>query len=288
MAFQIFYATGAYTAEELKTLNSPCQRLHVQVSRRPPGLPPGAPEVNAQVRLGPGESFGREPAGRAEQRQRAIAVAFPGPPPPNAIPTATDGVQWFDIKKNFGPLNLSRVGFKLGTSGGVELTGYLDGGLSMMGLTVELLGLTVSTTLTGANRFKPTFGLNGLGIDFKSGPLEIGGALYKLDRQQTSPSSTGWRSIRTETLQLSAIGSFAELSGATSRCSSTRCSIIRWEGRLLLRDGPGRRFRLQPPLADPRREPAQGVSAHRGGYGSAARAADDRHVADEGFHQRQD
>ena len=161
--------------------------------------------------MGSGESFSVSLPVGLNKDNGQLQPATPGPLPPHAITTATDGIQWFDIKKDFGPLNLSRVGFKLSTTGGVELTGYLDGGLSLMGLTVELLGLTVSTTLTGTSKFKPTFGLNGLGIDFKEGPLEIGGALYKLTDNNVTEFD-GLAIIRTENLQLSAIGSFAELS----------------------------------------------------------------------------
>lgn len=211
LAFQIFYATEKYTAEELKALNAALPK-GCTFKFPEAAVEAGSPEVNAQVRMGAGESFGVSLPVRLDQTTGQLQPGPAAPPPPNAIPTPADGVQWFDIRKSFGPLNLSRVGFKPGTSGGVELTCYLDGGLSLMGLTVELLGLTVSTTLTGANRFKPTFGLNGLGLDFKSGPLEIGGALYKLADNDVTEFD-GMATIRTETLQLSAIGSFAELSG---------------------------------------------------------------------------
>src|SRR6185295_1877045 len=126
-----------------------------------------------QLRLGSGESFAVslpvELNKDTGHLQPPTTTAL-GQLLTNASTPADDGIHWFDIKKDFGPLNLSRVGFELGTKNGLQIIGYLDGGLSLMGLTVELLGLSVATTLTGTNRFQPTFGLNGLGIDFKKGP----------------------------------------------------------------------------------------------------------------------
>jgi hypothetical protein len=216
LAFQIIYASSSkagdsYTIDELKNLNAALPASLTFKFPESAAISVGSPEVNVQLRLGGGESITMGLPVGLDKNTGQLTQGPAGPQPPNAIPTGADGITWFDIKQNFGPLNLSRIGFKLGTTGGVELTGYLDGGLSLMGLTVELLGLSVSTTLTGTNKFKPTFGLDGLGIDFKSGPLESGGSLYKLTDKDITEFD-GLATIRTENLQLSAIGSFAELS----------------------------------------------------------------------------
>jgi hypothetical protein len=211
LAFQIIYADDVYSVEELKALNAALPENCTFKFPETTQIPAKSPDVTAHVRLGAGESFSVSLPVGLDQNTGQLQPGKPAPPPPNSVPTA-DGIQWFDIKKEFGPLHLSRIGFKPGTSGGaVEITGYLDGGLSLGGLSVELLGLSVSTTLTGTNKFKPTFGLNGLGLDFKEGPIEIGGALYKLTDKDVTEFD-GIVTIRTETLQLNAIGSFAELS----------------------------------------------------------------------------
>lgn len=205
LAFQIIYASETYEIDDLKKLN---EALSDKATFKFPDsakITGKSPDVNAQLRLGNGESFAvplpvkvDESTGQLQPKQNT------------ALTTAEDSIHWFDIKKDFGPLNLSRVGFELGTKNGLQVIGYLDGGLSLMGLTVELLGLSVATTLTGTNKFQPKFGLNGLGIDFKKGPLEIGGALYKKTDDDVTEFD-GLVTIRTEKLQLSAIGSFAEL-----------------------------------------------------------------------------
>jgi len=216
LAFQIIYVYGAeaYTTDDLKMLNAALPDKTTFKFPEAARIVPGSPNVNAQLRLGSGESFAVslpvELNKDTGHLQPPITTAL-GQLLTNASTTADDGIHWFDIKKDFGPLNLSRVGFELDTTGGVEVTAYLDGGLSLMGLTVDLMDLTVSTTLTGTNKFRPVFGLNGLGIDFKNGPLEIGGALFKL-KDKDITEFDGIVIIRTETLQLNAIGSFAELS----------------------------------------------------------------------------
>ncbi|HKE57105.1 MAG TPA: DUF6603 domain-containing protein, partial [Pyrinomonadaceae bacterium] len=212
MAFQIVYATDGYTVDELKQLNTTLPQNATFKFPETAAITAKSPEVNAQIRMGAGESLNMSLPVGLNKDNGQLQPGKPGPHLMNARAAETDGIQWFDIKKDFGPLNLSRIGFKLSTTGGVSLTGYLDGGLSLMGLSVELLGLSVSTTLTGTNKFKPVFDLNGLGIDFKEGPLEIGGALYKLTDNDVTEFD-GMAIIRTENLQLSAIGSFAELAG---------------------------------------------------------------------------
>ena len=215
LAFQIIYAIGEeYTAVELKTLNKALPDNSTFKFPETATIAAGSPEVNVQVRLGAGESFSMSLPVALDKGTGKLkpAQSASGQLAPNALTTEDDGIHWFDIKKDFGPLNLSRVGFELGTTGGVEVTGYLDGGLSLMGLTVDLMGLTVKTQLTGANKFKPEFGLNGLGIDFKEGPIEIGGALFKLTNKDATEFD-GMAIIRAETFQLNAIASFAELSG---------------------------------------------------------------------------
>ncbi len=204
LAFQIIYADKTYEADDLKKLNSALPEKTTFKFPETAKITGKSPDINAQLRLGNGETFAVPLPVKLDKTTGQLQSDQP------VALTAGDSIRWFDIKKDFGPLNLSRVGFKLGTKNGLQVIGYLDGGLSLMGLTVELLGLSVATELTGTKKFQPSFGLNGLGIDFKKGPLEIGGALYKLTDDNVTEFD-GLVTIKTENLQLSAIGSFAEL-----------------------------------------------------------------------------
>ena len=129
---------------------------------------------------------------------------------PRAKPTS-DGAKWFPINKGFGPLHLQRVGFRY--KGGT-LTGLLDGSIALFGLDVSLMGLAVSTKLAGARKFRPKFDLHGLGLDYKNGPVELGGALLKQPGEGPYKGITefdGLAVLRTEALSLGAIGSLAML-----------------------------------------------------------------------------
>jgi hypothetical protein len=207
LAFQIVYATDNYTTTELKALNATLSDKATFKFPEAADIAKQSPDVNAQLRLGAGETYAVNlPVGLDKDSGQLKKTGT------QAAAGDDSSIHWFDINKAFGPLHLNRVGFEVAMSGGVAVTGHLDGGLSLMGLSVELLDLTVTTTLTGTNKFKPVFGLNGLGIDFKNGPLEIGGALYKQTKNGLTEFD-GIAIIRTEALQLSAIGSFAELAG---------------------------------------------------------------------------
>ena len=124
-----------------------------------------------------------------------------------------DGAQWLKIQKAFGPLHIERIGLKFENG---QITGLLDADLSFAGLTISLDGLSVSSPI---DHLYPTFDLNGLGIAYSNGPLEIGGAFLKHQYSKGTKQYTifsGLAAIRTEKLTLSAIGSFADIDGNSS------------------------------------------------------------------------
>jgi hypothetical protein len=117
-----------------------------------------------------------------------------------------NGMQWVMIQKSFGPVHFERVGIAYHDA---VITGQLDAALSAGGLTIALDGLSVTSPLS---RFDPTFSLRGLGIDYRNGPLEIGGSFLKQTMQEgenTYTSFAGQAVLRTRQLSLSAIGSYA-------------------------------------------------------------------------------
>lgn len=120
---------------------------------------------------------------------------------------SADGMQWIFLQKSFGPAHLERIGLSYKDD---KIIGALDAALMAGGLTIALNGLSVSSPLT---KFDPVFDLHGLGIDYRNGPLEIGGAFLK---QTITPevgdpytAFSGLAVIRTEKLSISAIGSYA-------------------------------------------------------------------------------
>ncbi len=131
-----------------------------------------------------------------------------------APPASTSNIKWFVIQKQLGPISFGRVGVQYEQS---QLYFLLDASLSLAGLTISLDGLFVSSTL---NPIQPKFGLHGLGIDYKKGPLEIGGAFLRqtfTDKAgNTYDTYDGTAIIRTEKFALAALGSYAYYQGHPS------------------------------------------------------------------------
>lgn len=116
-------------------------------------------------------------------------------------PTSPDKAKWFTLQKQVGPIYFERIGVQYEKG---ELWFLLDASLTAAGLTIALQGLSVGSSL---KKFDPVFRLNGLGIDFKRGPLEIGGAFLRFGDFEYA----GTAIIKTKALTLAAIGSYAEL-----------------------------------------------------------------------------
>ena len=141
------------------------------------------------------------------------ADATAATPHSGAQAVSADGTQWIMIQKSFGPVHFERVGIAYSNN---TITGLLDAALSAGGLTIALDGLSVTSPLT---HFDPTFSLHGLGIDYRNGPLEIGGSFLKQTMkkgEETYTSFAGLAVLRNKLLSLSAIGSYALKDGHPS------------------------------------------------------------------------
>ena len=134
--------------------------------------------------------------------------SLPAAPSVAANSFTSDNATWFKIQKNLGSIHFERVGIQYKDA---ALSFLLDAALSVAGLTLSLEGLSVGSAL---RKFEPKFNLRGLGIDYKSGPIEIGGAFLKgkitIEGKEYDDYS-GTAIIRTEALTLAAIGSYVQL-----------------------------------------------------------------------------
>jgi hypothetical protein len=124
-------------------------------------------------------------------------------PPPGGDAT------WIDLQQAVGPVQFNRIGFKYKNK---MIWGYLDASLTLAGLTLSLDGLGVGNPI---NKFDPTFSLNGLGLDFSEGPVEIGGSFLR-DSSGPYDEYDGMAVIKAEIFNLSAIGSYAKVNGQDS------------------------------------------------------------------------
>lgn len=132
----------------------------------------------------------------------------------STVPQNSDGIKWFKVQKQLGPVAFRRVGVQFNNA---KLTFLIDASLSLKNLNISLDGLFASSTI---NPIHPTFGLHGMGIDYKKDPLEIGGAFLRstLTDPQGNPFDTydGTAIIRTEKFALAALGSYAYYQGHPS------------------------------------------------------------------------
>lgn len=202
---QIVAAAAAFTQVEIAAFNNLLPPT-VQLQPQP---------VAAGFNLAAAINFG----GTMQMLNLPVAAAgntvSPTPVPPMAANiTAADNAHWFTLQKAFGPLYFERIGVQYQDA---TIAFLLDAALAAAGLTLSLDGLAVRSPL---NQFALQFDLRGLGIDYRSGPLEIGGAFLR-QRVQTPTGETydeydGQAVIKSQALTLSAIGSYARLDGHPS------------------------------------------------------------------------
>jgi hypothetical protein len=204
---QLTVASGALTEAQVGQINALLPAAVVPL----PSVP-----LAQGVNVGAGMDFG------GSRQTVAVPVAAPGttpaPAPPPATPPAnvapSDGAQWITLQKAFGPVRFNRVGVKYADGAAWFL---LDAALTAAGLTLSMEGLAFGSPL---DRFEPKFDLKGIGIDYASGPVEIGGAFARQTLKDAQGNDydeyDGAAVLRSEELTLSALGSYAELEGHPS------------------------------------------------------------------------
>lgn len=116
-----------------------------------------------------------------------------------------DSASWYPVQKAFGPVYFDRVGMSFQDQ---KLQFLVDAALTAAGLTISLDGLSVRSSI---KEFTPEFGLRGLGIDFKGGPLTIGGAFLKIGDEYAGTAVIGGASFT-----LSAVGAYTSTDGEPS------------------------------------------------------------------------
>lgn len=161
-------------------------------------LPKGL-TIDGQLNLGGLEKQLDLPvSGGADQTNTSTPAQTSSPPTPQN-PAST---KWFTLQKKIGPIYFERIGVQYDKG---ALWFLLDASLTVEGLNISMQGLSIGSSL---QKFEPQFKLDGLGIDYKKGPLEIGGAFLRYNESEFD----GTAIIKTEALSLAAIGSYAELS----------------------------------------------------------------------------
>ena len=94
----------------------------------------------------------------------------------SAATSQVDNVTWVPVQKAFGPVHVDRIG--VGFSDG-RLDFLLDGQLSAGGLMLALQGFGASVPIADPALKNVALTLHGIGIDFRSASVEIGGSLLR-------------------------------------------------------------------------------------------------------------
>ena len=205
------YSSSLFTSAQTKDIN---KLLPPSVTPFPTeGMSQGI-NLAADIQLG---SQTKHLALGVPQQQATPPLAGATLPPPVkpgtgvALSAAASGassstMKWIDVQKQFGIFQFNRIG------AGYENNVFsfaLDAAVSLGPLTFSMNGLSVGSPL---NEFDPVFGLNGLGLDFKKPPLEIGGAFLKTIEQSGGRAITSYYGqviVKTASFSVMAIGGWA-------------------------------------------------------------------------------
>lgn len=208
LAFQLLYAPGSqsFATADLIALN---ELITVAGPQFPTDQPLSGISIKTELRIGASAPIDFKLPVKISTNGQLQSNGQSFTPPAGSQPT-DDEVKWFQLNEQFGPVHLQRAGFKFESG---ELTALLDGGLTALGLEVDLMGLSVTSKITDVEhgQFKPTFCLQGLGLSFSKGGVGFTGALLHLKDEYD-----GLASVQAEGLRLAAIGSLSEVNDQTS------------------------------------------------------------------------
>jgi hypothetical protein len=204
LAVQLTVASAEFAADDVTAV----QALDAAAAFLPAAGIAAGVGVNAALRIGACV----EPLNAPAQPQQ-LAAKDGGPP--DVTPPPSDGTQWIDIRRSFGPVWFERVGVNYRDG---KVWALLDAAFTAAGLTISLDGLSVRTPLSP---WQPTFGLRGLGIDYRNDAVEIGGAFLQRDVNDAAghllySEFAGSAIVRAKQLTLSATGMYAQLDGHPS------------------------------------------------------------------------
>ncbi|MEM7572194.1 MAG: DUF6603 domain-containing protein [Bacteroidota bacterium] len=187
--------------------------LQLASNKTTPKTPPPAGQA-AETTNSAQSAIEEKPAAAGSPTQTATSPATTAttPPPPG---DSGDGIQWINLQQNFGPVQFNRIGLQYADK---KIWAFLDAGLSLAGLTINLDGLGVGTPI---NKLDPEFKLLGISLDYAQGPIEIGGSFLRYEVEPTAKTPgydefDGMATLKAEILNLTAIGSYAKVDGHTS------------------------------------------------------------------------
>lgn len=162
--------------------------------------------------------------------KKEVKIVYPRNPEPDpadapnapkpvakALPTPVKKqgqIKWFDVNKTLGSARLRQVGVQWEDS---KIWALLNADISFGGIKLDLMGLKAGIPASIPPE-KPSFGLDGLGLSFDNGGVEIGGSFLKVPASVTGITNQydGAVEIKFEELKISGMGSYAKINGHDS------------------------------------------------------------------------
>lgn len=214
LAAQMFYATDIVSQADLQRLN----RLFKDRQRQLPADSTGGLAAGLSLTLKLWMDNGQPQTLPMPPSQKDVFPSVPAvdsPPTPTATTSAAShGVIWFNVQKAFGPLHISRFGLGYQRNS-AELSGHIDADIVVSALTLSLMNLSLGFSFNSSGFESISYGLDGIGIQFKLGPIDLGGAFYHTERDGITEYD-GYATLGIGPLQLSAIGSYTQDNGHPS------------------------------------------------------------------------
>ncbi|MFN0087791.1 MAG: DUF6603 domain-containing protein [Blastocatellia bacterium] len=210
---QVLIASQAFSAAEVATLNGllPPGVTPLPDISKVAGQPQGGQDATTTIALKQGLNIGAKLNLGGTTRGLTLPVAAggaasspSGAPVAGAITpaaTTTDNATWLKIQKALGPVNVDRIGVQYKDA---RVWFLLDASLAAAGLTLSLSGLSVGSSIS---KFEPQFELRGIGIDYRTEALEIGGAFLKVADKEYAGAAV----LKAKALTLSALGMYKEM-----------------------------------------------------------------------------
>jgi hypothetical protein len=208
VVLHLLAASAKFEESEIKSIN----RLTGPETTKIPERAIGG--VEPEFKLQAAVNFG----GFTKQLELPLATdvgkidSAPAPKPSVKSAGGSGLVSWVAIEKTLGPFHFYRIGIG---SDGETIAFLIDASLRTAGLTIALNGLAARCTFAQLSNgaFEPVFELSGLGVSFKKGDLEIGGALIK---RPAGGGYDGAAIIHYKRLGIEAMGSYQTIDGQPS------------------------------------------------------------------------
>lgn len=196
---QALYASAPVTADQVMAINA----LMGELQTTPP-LPTKKDATGTTQVLDKGFNF----SANLDMGNAPVALIAGGPtappnvpaPPPSApVAPPAGNASWYDVHKSIGPATLERIGFRY--EGGRAWI-LVDADFTLSGLSMGLQGLAIGTKLDDLTAI--SVNLDGMSIEFSSGPLTIEGGFLHLNDDYL-----GEARVQAASFGLTAIGGYA-------------------------------------------------------------------------------